>query len=49
MRRSIIRSLAPLAAITLVAGACSDDDDDSGGAAEDSDAAGVGGAGRRLR
>src|SRR6188472_4308779 len=33
MRRSFIRSLAPLAAIALIAGACSDDDDDGGGAA----------------
>ena len=31
MRRSFIRSLAPLAAIALIAGACSDDDDDGGG------------------
>ncbi len=34
MRRSFIRSLAPLAAIALIAGACSDDDDGGGGAAE---------------
>ena len=30
MRRSFIRTLAPLAAITLIAGACSDDDDEGG-------------------
>jgi general L-amino acid transport system substrate-binding protein len=34
MRRSFIRSLAPLAAITLIAVGCSDDDDGGGGSAE---------------
>jgi general L-amino acid transport system substrate-binding protein len=34
MRRTFIRSLAPLAAIVLIAGACSDDDDGGGGSAE---------------
>jgi general L-amino acid transport system substrate-binding protein len=34
MRRSFIRSLAPLAAIALIAGGCSDDDDGGGGSAE---------------
>ena len=34
MRRPIIRTLAPLAVLALVVGACSDDDDDSGGDAE---------------
>ena len=38
MRRSIIRSLAPVAALALVVGACSDDDDDDG-ASEDTEAA----------
>ncbi len=36
MRRSFIRSLVPLAAITLVAAACSDSDSgDGGGAGEE--------------
>ena len=35
MRRSFIRSLAPLAAIALIAGACSDDDDDGGAASSE--------------
>lgn len=34
MRRSFIRSLAPLAAIALIAGACSDEDDGGGASSE---------------
>ena len=35
MRRSFIRSLAPLAAVALIVGGCSDDDDGGGGAADE--------------